>query len=232
MKIAVMQPYFLPYFGYFQLIEAADLFVIYDNIEYTKKGWINRNRFLRNSADAMFSLPLTQASDYLDVRERRIAPDFNKAKFLNQFREAYRKAPFFDQGSALLEEIMASDESNLFGFIHHSVKAVCACLGIATPIVVSSTLEIAPGLKGQDKVIAYCRAADADAYINPMGGIDLYDKTTFAAHGLKLEFLRPHPLQYQQFGGNFVPSLSIIDALMFNGAESIKQHLNREYDLI
>jgi hypothetical protein len=232
MKVAIMQPYFLPYFGYFQLIEAADLFIIYDNIEYTKKGWINRNRFLRNGADALFSLPLSQASDFLDVRDRHISPDFNKAKFLNQFREAYRKAPCFKEGSALLDDIMANGESNLFGFIHHSVKAVCAYLGIATPIVASSTLEIAPGLKAQEKVIAYCRAAGADAYVNPMGGVELYDKAAFAAHGLRLEFLRPRALEYEQFGESFVPSLSIIDAIMFNSASSIKQHLSLEYDLI
>src|SRR5437868_13460953 len=97
MKVAIMQPYFLPYIGYFQLIESVDLFVIYDNIKYTKKGWINRNRFLRNGADVVFTVPLRKDSDSLNVRERAVADDFDPRKLVNQVREAYRRAPHFTQ---------------------------------------------------------------------------------------------------------------------------------------
>src|SRR5947209_7177881 len=120
-----MQPYFLPYIGYFQLIAAVDRFVIYDHIKYTKKGWINRNRFLLNGRDAMFSVPLKKASDSLDVVERELATDFDRNKLLNQFSGAYRRAPCFDETFALLDRIVRHDDNNLFRYIHHSVTLLC-----------------------------------------------------------------------------------------------------------
>src|SRR6186713_976477 len=133
-RLAVMQPYFFPYIGYFQLIAAVDLFVVYDNIKYTKKGWINRNRLLQNGKDVMFSLPLQSDSDSLDVRERTLAPDFSRSKLLAQFQGAYRKAPYFAQTYPLVEQIVRHEDDNLFGFLHHSIVRTCAHLGIATEI--------------------------------------------------------------------------------------------------
>ena len=115
MKLAIMQPYFLPYVGYFQLIGAVDMFIIYDNIKYTKKGWINRNRMLRNGSDAMFSLPLKRDSDYLDVVKRQLAADYDRTKLLNQFKGAYLRAPFFADTFPLLERIVCHEDQNLFG---------------------------------------------------------------------------------------------------------------------
>ncbi len=97
MKVAIMQPYFLPYIGYFQLINAVDKFVIYDNIEFTKKGWINRNRILVNGKDEFISLPITKASDFLHANQRYLASNFEneKNKILRKIKESYRKAPYF-----------------------------------------------------------------------------------------------------------------------------------------
>ena len=81
-KVAIMQPYLFPYIGYFQLITAVDMFVLYDNIKYTKKGWINRNRLLQNGVDAMFSIPLKNAPDHLNVCERELADSFDASKFI------------------------------------------------------------------------------------------------------------------------------------------------------
>ena len=78
MKLAIMQPYFFPYIGYFQLIKSVDEFVIYDNIQYTKKGWINRNRILVNGTDYLISLPLKKDSDYLNVVDRQLAESWEK----------------------------------------------------------------------------------------------------------------------------------------------------------
>jgi hypothetical protein len=231
MKAAIMQPYLLPYIGYFQLIAAADVFVVYDNIKYTKKGWINRNRYLLNGADATFSVPLRKDSDLLDVRQRAMAADFNRAKLLGQLREAYRKAPYFAATFPLVEEVLAGDGANLFDFLHRSIVLVCGHLGIATRIVVSSTLDIDHSLQAADKVLALCRAAGADAYINPIGGVELYSKDDFAAEGIELSFLKSRPIEYLQFGAAFVPWLSIVDVMMFNDPDRIR-HLLSEYDLV
>ena len=114
MKLGIMQPYFLPYVGYFQLIAAVDKFVIYDNIKYTKKGWINRNRMLQNGADKVFSISLLKASDSLDIKNRELSPEFNRQKLLNQFKGCYAKAPYFQEVWPLLEEIILFQDKNLF----------------------------------------------------------------------------------------------------------------------
>src|SRR5215471_7161964 len=116
MKLAIMQPYFFPYIGYFQLVSAVDLFIVYDNIKYTKKGWINRNRLLNNGQEAVFSLPLKGASDFLDVRDRELAESFEADRLLNQIGGAYGRAPYFAQTIRLVDEIVHHEERNLFGF--------------------------------------------------------------------------------------------------------------------
>lgn len=227
-----MQPYFLPYIGYFQLIRATDVFVLYDNIKYTKKGWINRNRFLRNGADAMFSLPLKKGSDFLEVVEREISESFDRAALLNQFGGAYSEAPFFRSTYELLEEILGQQTRNLFQFIYGSILKVCQYLEIQTKIVVSSTLDVDPSLKGQDRVIAICRELQGDIYINPPGGMSLYKKEDFSKEGIELKFIRPGNVVYKQFGGPHVPWLSIMDVLMFNSKEDVRDSLLVECELL
>ena len=142
MKIGIMQPYFFPYIGYFQLIQAVDVFVVYDNIKYTKKGWINRNRMLQNGKDVIFSLPLKNDLDSLDVWEREIVKDFNCDKLLNQIKGAYRGAPYFEQTFTLVESIMRYEDKNLFRFLYNSIVAICKYLAIGTEIRVSSEIAI------------------------------------------------------------------------------------------
>jgi len=231
MKVAIMQPYFLPYIGYFQLMHAVDVFVVYDRIKYTKKGWINRNRFLMNGADATFSLPLKKGSDALDVAERELAADFDRPRMLAQFAGAYRRAPQFDSTFALLQRIVRHGDDNLFRFIHHSLQAVCAHLAIETEVRTSSSIAFDKELRGQDKVLALCEALGADRYLNPIGGTELYAKPDFAARGIELQFLKARPFEYPQFGAPFVPWLSIVDVLMFNPVDTITDHFLRQYEL-
>jgi hypothetical protein len=230
MKLAIMQPYFLPYIGYFQLIAASDLFVVYDNIKYTKKGWINRNRMLRGGAPVTFSLPLQAGPDSLDVDQRLLAP--GPHKWLAQLKGAYCHAPQFAATLPLLEAIAACPERNLFRFLHHALLATCAHLGITTPVRVSSTVAIDHGLKSQDKVLALCAALGAHTYVNPIGGTELYSREDFAARGIDLRFLRARPLEYPQFGdAPFVPWLSIVDVLMFNPLDTVRDWVHGHYEL-
>jgi hypothetical protein len=225
MKIGIMQPYFFPYIGYFQLIGAVDAFIVYDNIKYTKKGWINRNRMLQDGRDAMFSLPLKKDSDYLRVCERELAADFNRGKFLNQFKGAYSRAPYFTQTYPLIEQIAWYEDTNLFRFLYHSIAETCRHLGIETELEISSEIAIDHDLKGQDKVLALCKAMGADTYLNPIGGVELYDKARFRDEGVELYFLKTGEFSYPQLGESFVPSLSIVDVMMFNSKDSITKML-------
>jgi len=232
MRLAIMQPYFFPYIGYFQLIAAVDTFIVYDNIKYTKKGWFNRNRLLQNGKDLMFSLPLKSDSDYLDVCERELAASFNRDKLLGQFKGAYRRAPYFAQTFPLVEQIVRYEDTNLFRFLHHSIARTCEHLGIDTEIRVSSGIAIDHDLKNQDKVRALCAAVGASTYVNAIGGIELYSKETFREQGIDLKFIQSKPFEYRQFGDSFVPWLSIIDVMMFNPLDTIQTCISTNYELI
>lgn len=229
--IAIMQPYFLPYIGYWQLIKTVDKYVIYDNIQYTKKGWINRNRFLQNDKDEYFTLPLRKDSDYLNVNERYISDDFNKKKLLNQIDSAYCKARFFQQVFQLFEEIMSNSEKNLFKFIYCSIVSICSYLGIKTEILVSSSIQIDHALKSEDKVLAICEILGATEYINPIGGQELYNRETFRQNNIELKFIKTGIINYKQFNNDFVPNLSILDVLMFNSVNEVNAMLDN-FELI
>lgn len=227
-----MQPYFLPYVGYFQLIASVDRFLLYDNIKYTKKSWINRNRMLLNGKDAMFSLPLKRGSDSLDVVERELAAEFDRSKLLNQFKGAYGRAPYFEQSYPLLEQIVRYEDLNLFRFIYFSIVRLCEHLDIKTEIRISSEIAIDYGLKGQEKVLALCEAVGANTYINAIGGVELYSKDEFSRHGINLQFIKSLPFEYAQFERTFLPWLSILDVLMFNPLEAVRARVDQDYVLI
>lgn len=231
MKVGIMQPYFLPYIGYFQLMNAVDKYVIYDNIQYTKKGWINRNRILQNGKDVLITIPVEKDSDYLDINERRVSNNFDKKKLLYQIREAYRKAPYFDSIMPLIEDIVMCEESNLSAYIYNSIERVRSFLNIDTEIIISSTLNIDHSLKGQDKVIAICKELETVDYYNAIGGQVLYKKEDFKKENINLYFVSSDPVEYKQFKNKFIPWLSILDVMMFNSLDEIKEMLN-EYRLI
>ena len=234
MKLAIMQPYFFPYIGYFQLINAADKFVVYDNIQFTKKGWINRNRILVNGAAEYISLPLSKGSDYLNVDQRKLAGTFKteRIKLLRRINESYRKAPQFDSIYPLIESVINAEEENLFGFIYQSLQAVCQFLDIKTEFIISSTLPIDHQLRSQDKVIAICDALGANQYINTIGGKELYSKEIFQQYNIELNFIQSGTVEYPQFTNEFVPWLSIIDVMMFNSKEKVKEYLQNNYTII
>jgi hypothetical protein len=233
MKLAIMQPYFMPYVGYFQLINSVDQFVIYDNIQYTKKGWINRNRILANGKDQLITLPIKKDSDYLDVIERELSESWekDKNKMINIIKSSYNKAPYFEETFELISKCLNNPEENLFKFIYDSIILINSYLDIKTPITISSTIDINHTLKSQDKVLSLCKAQNANVYINSIGGVELYDKETFKQNGIKLNFIKSNPIQYKQLNNEFISWLSIIDVMMFNSKEQIKEYLNN-YTLV
>ena len=234
MKLAIMQPYFLPYIGYFQLINAVDKFVVYDNIQFTKKGWINRNRILVNGKDEYFTLPLKKDSDYLNVDQRKLAETFpaERLKLLRKLTAAYGKAPYYETVFPVIESIINRDEDNLFEFIYQSLQVICNYLDIKTKFIISSAISIDHSLKSEDKVIAICSALNADQYINPVGGLELYSKENFKQKNIELNFIKPGTISYLQFNNEFISWLSIIDVMMFNSTETLQQYIQSDYSII
>ncbi len=228
MKLAIMQPYFLPYIGYFQLINAVEKFVVYDNIQFTKKGWFHRNRILVNETDKMFSVPLKKDSDCLDVVQRELADNFEKesSKTIRTIEASYRNAPNYEEIMPLVRECFHRRE-NLFDFIYTSLVLVTQFLEIDTEIIISSSIDIDHTLKSQDKVLAICKCLGGDTYINAIGGQHLYSAETFRQNEIELRFIKTDPIEYNQFGNEFVPSLSIIDVMMFNSKKKTHEYLHR-----
>lgn len=232
-RVAIMQPYFLPYVGYFHLINSVDEFVIYDNIQYTKKGWINRNKILVNGKDKLISLPLKKDSDYLNVIDRELSHtwDIEKLKLLNLLKSSYRKSPEYEIIFPIIEKCILFPESNLFSFILNTLTTLNCYLEINTKITTSSTIDIDHSLKSQDKVIAICKNLQATTYINAIGGQELYNIKDFKDKGLNLNFIKSPQLNYKQYKNDFIPWLSILDVLFFNRKQDIIKYLNK-YTLI
>ena len=226
-----MQPYFLPYIGYFQLIASVDTFVVYDNIKYTKKGWISRNRMLQNGTDKIFSIALAKASDRLDIVERELSSDFNRQKLLSQFRGCYLKAPYFEDVWPLIERITSFQDDNLFRYIQNSIVLICDYLDIDTEIIVSSSVAADHDLLSQDRVLSICEAMNANTYVNPIGGLELYSRSEFASKGCELKFIKTNTIEYMQFGDSFLPGLSILDVLLFNSLDECR-NLLKEYSFV
>ena len=225
MTLAIMQPYLFPYIGYWQLINAVDTFVIYDDVNYINKGYINRNSILVNGKSQQFTLELIGASQNKLIKEIEIGNNANK--ILKTIKQSYIKAPLFENVISLLEEILTNKEKNLAKYIGYSLEIISNYLNINTKFIYSSDIKKDNNLKAQDKILDICKKLEATNYINTIGGQELYNKEIFKENGIELNFLKTELVEYKQFKNDFVPYLSIIDILMFNSKDEIKNMLNR-----
>jgi hypothetical protein len=223
MKLAIMQPYLFPYIGYFQLIRAVDTFVVYDDVQFIKGGWINRNYILGAQDRQLITLPLVGASPNKLINQVQVGPQ--RGKLLATLRHAYARAPQFASVYPLVEGILTHPEDNLARFVDNGLRQVCAYLGLRPQWRVSSSLGKDNDLRGQDKVLAICRELGATHYINVPGGRALYDREAFAKEGLQLSFIQPLPAPYRQFSAAFTPNLSILDVMMFNAPQECSRLL-------
>ncbi len=230
--IAIMQPYLLPYIGYFQLMAAVDKFVVYDDVNYINRGWINRNRLLHNGIAQTFTLPLHSASQNRLICEIELDETQGwRKKFLQTIQQAYGKSPCYAQASVLMESIINYPSTKLDEFLLHSLRKIVLYLSMDIEIVNTSRVYNNAHLKGQERILDICSQEQADSYINPIGGIELYDHSIFYKHSLSLYFLRSRPVSYPQGKGEHIPWLSILDVIMFNEPDKIRQLLT-EIDLV
>lgn len=228
MKLGIMQPYFLPYIGYWQLIKNVDKYIVYDDVNY-RRGWINRNQILLNGKPKLFTISLKEGSQNKKINEILINDDFNK--FMKTLQFCYSKSPYFENVYALLHSICSYEDQNLGSFIFNSIQKICNYLGITTELILSSQIQINNELKGKDRILYICKQMQATEYYNAIGGQELYDKMEFVENGIDLQFVKTDAVEYKQFGSDFVPNLSIIDVLMFNSVGEVNMMLDK-YTLI
>ncbi|MCQ2062572.1 MAG: WbqC family protein [Fibrobacter sp.] len=230
MIIAANQPYFLPYIAYWQLINLADVFLIGDNYAYMKHGWVNRNRILERGKDAFFGIEIVQKSVNRYINETQVKKTLFPKK-LKTLVHNYAKAPYFEQGYALMERIFANSETNLSRFLEFSIREICSYLGITTKIGHTSDFVGNNKFKREERVYDFCHRLGGDIYVNPIGGQKLYHFDEFRRQNITLKFIKSECRPYKQFDNEFVPGLSILDIIMFNPVETIQEML-QEYSFI
>ena len=218
-----MQPYLLPYVGYWQLMASVDHFILYDTAQYSSGGWVNRNRLLLNGEPRWFTIPVERRGVTASIRERRLTADYSQRRdrVLAQFSVAYRRALFRDHGLTLLEESLGFDDGSLLSLLAHSLRSTARHLGISTPLSLASDLEIPGGLSREERVIALARAVGGTDYYSLSGGSTLYSAEHFAAKGLRLRFRQPRDDE----SGVHPWALSIMHAIMTTNPDEVRERV-------
>lgn len=230
MKLAIMQPYIFPYIGYFQLIYAVDKFVFLDDVNFINRGWINRNRILVNGNSHTFTVPLKNASQNRLINNILILENEWQDQLIKTIEFAYKKAPQFQYVFTLLKDVIYSSVTDIATLAKKSIEAVYSYLQITTKLVSSSTKYDNKDLKSESRIIDIAVRENASEYINPTGGIELYNKQNFLQKGIQLHFLKTKEINYKQFNNQFIPFLSVIDVMMFNEKQEV-QKMILQFDL-
>lgn len=252
MKLGIMQPYFFPYIGYFQLIASVDKFMLYEHVSFRKKSWITRNYILPSKcAPMIISVPIRDKSSEKEIRDILIENESQwRSRLLKTILHAYKKAAFFDETFTLLERIMEKPQDYLYQFNAESLIGICKHLGINTEItyqhdnyrlieedliskfenISANDCKDKPDRKSE-RIIKICQTECAAIYHNPPGGHDMYNKEIFQKFGIDLKFVMPVLSDYNQFNRHFTPNLSVIDVLMHCGKEQTFAMLNN-YSLL
>ncbi len=234
MNLAIMQPYILPYIGYFQLIAAVDLFVLYDDVSYIKKGWVNRNRLLVNGTACTFTVPLKNASQNVLIKDLVVGDNIADwiEQILKTIERSYSKAPNYTSVKGIIDACLSCRSPLFLDWIEGAFIHTASYLNLKINMVRSSTLDYNRALKGQDKILELCSVLGAKQYVNAIGGMALYNKEAFNLKGIELKFIKSNPFEYTQLDAQFVAWLSIIDVLMFNPIDVIRKYVDSGYSLV
>lgn len=225
-----MQPYFFPYIGYWQLISQVDKFVIFDDVNYINRGWVNRNYFLVNKTPTLLTIPLISSSQNKKINEISISKDINwRKKFLRSIEMSYKKAPGYSSVFPLISNLINQKENDsLSSFLVNSIVTICEFLSIETEIIRSSSKYKNEFLKGSDRIIDIVKKENAKNYVNPIGGYEIYDFDYFKKFDINLIFtqVQSDKIVYYQRSERFFPNLSIVDVMMFNPVEKVQEFIS------
>jgi hypothetical protein len=230
MRVGIMQPYFFPYLGHFALIASSDEWFVFDVTQYTPKSWMNRNRVLHPSGGWMYiTVPLAETSRSLLVRDARVHDrGLAHSSAMGKLSHYARKAPFFATVTDLVDRVFteAADDS-LVQLNVAALREVCGYLELEFKYSICSERDLdLPHIEGPgDWAPAIAEALGADAYINPIGGRQLFDPAAFRRRDIELSFLEMPPFVYDTHPYHFEPQLSIVDVLMWNSPEAVRRAL-------
>ena len=232
MNVAIMQPYFLPYIGYYQLINAVDEFILLDDVTFIKQGYINRNYILSQGRKLQINILVNSISSNKLINEHSVNDNPTwKKKIIKTIKQNYSKAPYFNETIPLFEDIILNNEKKLSDYLQYQIINICEYLNIGTKITRCSSIDYNKELIGESKLIDICQKKLANKYINAIGGIELYKNEVFKQNNIFIEFIKKNNITYNQFDNEFIDSLSIIDLIMFNSKDELEILLSK-YDLI
>lgn len=224
-----MQPYLFPYIGYYQLVRCVDKFVVYDDVNYIKRGYVNRNHILDQGCRRRFTVPVPGGSIHKKISELSFSGEVED--ILEGIRHAYVKAPFFEEVFPLVKKVFEGEDRRISAVCSNGINEVFCYLGMNLDISCSSRLEYDRFLSGADKLMAICDVLGSRQYVNSIGGQELYEKEYFSLKGFDISFLKTREINYDQRGKQFISNLSMIDVLMWCSREDVKALLD-EYDLV
>src|ERR1051326_4259573 len=231
MRIGIMQPYFFPYLGYFQLIKSVDRFIFFDDVQYIRHGWLNRNRILKPGEGWQFIIASLQKHKQAElIRNINLQPGEEwRQKITRQLMHYKKKAKYYDETMQLLSVCFDTTETNIAKFNAYSVKMICAHLQIPFKAEISSEMnfDYSNVKDAGEWALRMCEQLKAEEYINPPSGKDLFEAAKFTESNIKLTFLSPVLDAYDQKRKKFESGLSIIDVLMFNGIVQTKQLIDK-----
>lgn len=221
MKVGIMQPTYLPWLGYFDMMSRVDVFVLLDNVQFEKKSWQQRNRIKTANGELMLSVPVRTAGRFhqqIDEVEIDRSTRFHD-KHVKSIEAAYRKAPFFASYAADLATLIGGEETLLSRFNEAIIRALAGWLGVMTPIVVGS--DLAATGSSTELTVNQCLELGATSFL-AAGGSRPYvsAEPRFAEHGITVEFHEYEHPQYQQLHGEFVPYMAAIDAILNVGPDA------------
>lgn len=230
MKVGIMQPYFFPYIGYFQLINYVDKWIFFDDVQYIRRGWMNRNRILHPKEGWQYIVvPLKKHRRCDLIKDIQINSNQNwKEKLLGQLSHYKKKAPYYNETINIIKRAIDLDTENITELNAHIIKTICEYLDINFKYEISSKCKFdyskvnEPG----DWALSISEQIGANEYVNPPGGIDLFNEEKFNYSNIRLRFLKKSNIEYFQKRKYFEDGLSIIDVMMFNSKEKIKEMLN------
>jgi len=229
MRLGIMQPYFFPYLGYFDVINCVDKWIVFDTAQYIRHGWINRNRILHPKEGWQYIIvPLKKHSRETAIKDVRIANDQRwKERIVGQLQHYRKKAPYFTETMSLVEDCLSLEEDSISRLNVFILDKVCAYLGIHFDYSFFSemSLELGPVEGPGDWALRISEAMGAKEYVNPPGA-NFFDERKFRNAGIRLTIRKLPPFEYSCRGYEFIPNLSIIDVLMWNEPEKIKSYLD------
>lgn len=235
MKLGIMQPYFFPYLGYFQLIDSVDYFVFFDTPQYERRGWMNRNRILNPQGDFTYiTVPIVKAPQSTAINKIHVDETQQwRDKILSQLQIYKKRANYYEQVIALIKQVFVMPYENIAELNIHSIISVCEYLNIPFEYDVFSKMNLnIPEICEPDEwALHITEELHYDEYINAPGGQTFFNKNKYTEKNIQLHFIEPELSPYVQKIGHFVPGLSIIDVMMFNSPEKIVQML-KEYTIV